>query len=79
MSPSTASSAHALVERTTVPRGMPFYVEDPVVLSRLAALLAPAAHRELAIGGADGVGARAGHLPLGGLPPSQQVTATSRT
>jgi len=38
----TTTGARALVERTTMPRGLPVCVEDPVVLSRLATLLASA-------------------------------------
>ena len=35
------SAAHLLVERTTVARGLPFHVEDDVVVARLAALVTP--------------------------------------
>lgn len=38
----TTTGARALVERTTIPRGMPLCVEDPVALARMAILLAPA-------------------------------------
>jgi hypothetical protein len=55
--PSITASARALIERTTLPRGLSVRVEDPVVLSRLAVLLAPAAGRELV----NGVGAAAEH------------------
>lgn len=38
-----AASAHALVQRTTGPRGLPLRVEDPVILSRLVTVLLDAA------------------------------------
>jgi hypothetical protein len=37
---SITASARALVERTTVPRGLPVCVEDPVALARVATLRA---------------------------------------
>ena len=39
---SCSTGARALVERTTIPRGLPVCVEDPVALARVATLLAVA-------------------------------------
>jgi hypothetical protein len=38
---SLTASARSLVERTTVPRGLPVCVEDPIALAKVATLLAP--------------------------------------
>ena len=40
---SSATGAYALVERTTLPRGLPLAIDDPVALARVATLLTPAA------------------------------------
>ncbi len=39
---SSATGAYALVERTTLPRGLPLSIDDPVALARVATLLTPA-------------------------------------
>lgn len=39
MTPEAAAAAHEWAERTTREQGLPFAVEDPTVIDRLAAIL----------------------------------------